>query len=110
MQNDKVGEGDVFSQQKCLCCLSCIQNFNKILLHYIKGPKGSIRQFNYVTWVLAATFNNITSISKFVFANHLAKGLRLHEALRTWSCSSGTVILRKEKECRKIEAIYRKVK
>jgi hypothetical protein len=83
MQNGKVREGDVFSQQKRLYCLSYIQNFDQVSLHYIKDPNDSIREFNYVAWVAAATFSNIASIRKIVFANLRAKGLRLHEALRT---------------------------
>jgi hypothetical protein len=53
--------------------------------HYItlKDSKGSIEEFNYVAWVVATTSNNIASISKIVFANLRAKGLRLHKALRT---------------------------
>jgi hypothetical protein len=110
MQNGKVGESDVFSQQKCLYCLDYIQNFNQVSLHYIKNPKSSIRQFNYVAWVATIAFYNVTGISKVELVSDRAKGLCLQNLRRTWSRSSRTVILTKKKEHRKIEAIYRKIK
>jgi hypothetical protein len=39
MQNGKVGEGHVFSQEKRLYCLSYIQNFVESSLHSIKEPR-----------------------------------------------------------------------
>jgi hypothetical protein len=79
MQNDKVGDGDVFSQQKFLYCLNCIQNFDKILLHYVKDPKGSVRQFNYVTWIATIVIYNVTGIRKIEPGSDRAKGLHLQD-------------------------------
>jgi hypothetical protein len=48
-----------------------------------------------------ATFYNIASISKMVFANLWAKGLHLHEALRTWCCCSRSKVFTKKKNMMK---------
>jgi hypothetical protein len=51
-----------------------------------------------VSAVAAITFNSITSISKIIFANLGAKGLRLHKDPRTWSRSSRSEIITKKKK------------
>jgi hypothetical protein len=81
MQNGKVGEGDVFSQQKRLYCLSYIQNFFRsyIALHHIKNLWISVRKFHNVPRLTIIVFYNITSISEIMFIGDGAKGLHLHK-------------------------------
>jgi hypothetical protein len=78
MQNSKVGEVDVFSKQKHLYCLSCIQNFDQDSLHYIRNPQILVRKFNNVAKVTTIVFCNVTSISEIVPIGNGEKGLRLH--------------------------------
>jgi hypothetical protein len=64
MKNGKVGEGDVFSQEKRLYCLSCIKILTKNYYDYIRDPQSLIRKFNNVSWIAAITIYNITGISE----------------------------------------------
>jgi hypothetical protein len=80
MQNGKVGEGDVFSQQKRLYCLSYIKNFVRsyITLDHIKNLYISVRKFHNVPGLMTIVFYNVTSISEIMLIGNGAKGLRLH--------------------------------
>jgi hypothetical protein len=82
----------------------------QVTLHHIKDSYTLIRKFNNVPRVTTIVFHKITSISEIMLIGNGAKGLRLHETLRTWSRNSRIVILTKNKERRKIKAVYRKVK
>jgi hypothetical protein len=111
MQNGKVEEGDVFSQQKHLYCLSYIQNFvtSYITLHHIKDSYALVQKFNNVPRVTAIVFHKITSVSKIVLIGDGAKGLRLDKSRGTRSCSIRTDIFMKEKKRGKIKTILSKI-
>jgi hypothetical protein len=75
MQNGKVGEGDIFSQQTRFYCLSSIENFDKVLSHYIRDTQFIIRKSNNVTCIANTVLYNITRISKVEPGGDWANGL-----------------------------------
>jgi hypothetical protein len=63
-----------------------------------------------VSWFATIVFYNVASVSKVELAGNQAKGLRLRDFRGTLIHSTGTLILTKKEEGRKIEASHRKPK
>jgi hypothetical protein len=81
-ENGKVGRVTFFLKKR-VCCLIPLKNFKRIKLHSFQRARILERKFDNVARVATTVFHSITSISKAVVVSLGAKGLRLHECLRT---------------------------
>jgi hypothetical protein len=81
-ENSKVGRVTFFLK-KGVYCLIPFKNFKRIKLHSFQRARISERKFDNVAWVATTVSRSIASISEVVVVSLGAKGLRLHERLRT---------------------------
>jgi hypothetical protein len=110
MQNDKVGEGDVFFKRKRHHCLICIKISKQSNTNYIDKYKNLEQKFDNISGFATAIFRNIASVSKIELTGSWAKGLRLRNLRGTRVRRCRTFPLTKQETGSKIEESHRKLK
>jgi hypothetical protein len=81
-ENGKVGRVTFFLKKRFYCIIP-FKNFKRIKLHSFQKARISERKFDNVARVATTIFHSIASIREVVVVSLGAKGLRLHERLRT---------------------------